>query len=316
MENLETNPNLLSSENSLHLGHLASVFFVALFLLSVTWFKQPELFNFSKHEATISSANLPKYYAYETPAELNQPLVAGASTAGQGPMIIGEDGSLSDARDIGNVLGLSTEEYNLELDKIKVNKRPALQKQLSDNGYSVVLSSSDSVPADLEIKGTATAYPFQTEGLGGFVSFRARLTVEATRPGTTKAVASLSKEASGLGGNAELAGLKSLETVGNLVGEELAKKLAENWSNKKTVFLSIESVGSFADVDRLKKHVAAQPGVKDLVLRTYDEGMAQFEVELGGLSSEELASRLEASQSLPLKVIEAKSQTIRLTTKK
>jgi hypothetical protein len=37
-------------------------------------------------------------------------------------MIIGEDGSLSDARDIGNVLGLSTEEYNLELDKIKVNK--------------------------------------------------------------------------------------------------------------------------------------------------------------------------------------------------
>jgi hypothetical protein len=94
------------------------------------------------------------------------------------------------------------------------------------------------------------------------------------------------------------------------------KKLAEDWSNKKTVFLSIESVGSFAEVDRLKKHVAAQPGVKDLVLRTYDEGMAQFEVELGGLSSEELASRLEASQSLPLKVIEAKSQTIRLTTKK
>lgn len=122
MENLETNQNLFSGDNSLHLGHLASVFFVALFLLSVTWFKQPELFNFSKHEATVSSANLPKYYAYETPAELNQPLVAGASTAGQGPMIIGEDGSLSDARDIGNVLGLSTEEYNLELDKIKVNK--------------------------------------------------------------------------------------------------------------------------------------------------------------------------------------------------
>jgi hypothetical protein len=206
-----------------------------------------------------------------------------------------------------------------KIQKDAVDDKPAaaaLQKQLTDNGYSVVLSTGEAVPPDLLISGTATAYPFQAEGLGGFVSYRARLTVEAVRPGTAKAVASLSKEASGLGGNPELAALKALETVGNLVGEELAKQLTANWSNKKTVFVAIEGVASFAEVDRIKKHFSAEPGVKDLVLRTYDEGMAQFEVELDNISSEQLAARMEASQSLPLKVIEAKSQTIRLSTKK
>ncbi len=205
-----------------------------------------------------------------------------------------------------------------KIQKDVVDEKPAsaaMQKQLSDNGYVVLLSTGEAA-ADLWINGQATAHPFQSEGLGGFVSYRARLTVDAVRANSHKAIVSVTKEASGLGGNAELAGLKALETVGNLVGEELAKQLAENWSNKKAVFLSIEGVASFAEVDRLKKHVAAQPGVKDLVLRTYDEGMAQFEVELGGITSEELASRLDASQSQLLKVIEAQPQTIRFTTKK
>ncbi len=168
MENLETNPNLLPSDNSLHLGHLASVFFVALFLLSVTWFKQPELFNFSKHKQTVSSANLPKYYAYETPAELNQPLVAGASTAGQGPMIIGEDGSLNPAVDLGEVLGISSEDYNLSLNHIKIfqtvpatpaNQQAYIQltnelenKYINTPSFQEALSSLDKQQINLQVK--------------------------------------------------------------------------------------------------------------------------------------------------------------------
>lgn len=206
-----------------------------------------------------------------------------------------------------------------KIDKETVESRPAsmaLQQQLTESGYTVVVAGDD-VPPELDIRGTVTSHPFQAEGLGGFVSYRARIAVEVVRPGTTKTVTSLTKEASGLGGNAELAGLKSLEVVGKLAGEELSQKLLESYANKRTVFVAIERVSSFAEVDRVKKHLVAQPGIKDLVLRTYDEDLAQFEVELDkNLTSEQLASRLEASQSLPLKVIEAKPQTIRLSTQK
>ncbi len=119
-----TNQNLIEIENEpLHFGHLGAIFSVALLLLGISWFKHPDLFQFGKesqNSALVSS--LPRYYAYETPAELNQPLVAGASTQGQGPMIIGEDGSLTPATDVGDVLGLSTEDYNLTLEQIKVTK--------------------------------------------------------------------------------------------------------------------------------------------------------------------------------------------------
>jgi hypothetical protein len=202
-----------------------------------------------------------------------------------------------------------------KVDKEAADESPAatgLEKQLVENGY-VIVSGDDAGTPDLEIKGTATSYPFQTGDLGGFVSYRARMTVTVTRPGTTNVVLSQSKEASGLGGNPQLAGLKSLETVGNLTGEELAKQLAQLWSNKRTVTVTVEGVATFADVDRIKKHIGSQPQVSDLVLRSYDEKMAQFEVELGKqLQPSELASRLEASQALPLKVIEAKPQIIRL----
>ncbi len=205
-----------------------------------------------------------------------------------------------------------------KIQKDIVEEKPAstaLQKELTDNGYNIAATEKDSIPPDLVIKGTASAYPFQAEGLGGFVSYRARLTVDVTRPGTSKSVASVTQEASGLGGNAELAGLKSLEVVGHMVGEELSEELAKVWTNQKTIYLAVEAVGSFAEVDRIKKHIASQPGVKDLVLRTYDDNLAQFEVELGDVTPTELATHLEASQVVALKVIEARPDSIRLTTK-
>ncbi len=118
---MESNENFITNNESLHFGHLGAIFSVALLLVGISWFKHPDLFNFNQTSNNVVSANLPRYYAYETPAELNQPLVAGASTAGQGPMIIGEDGNLIPAVDSGDVLGINTENINLNYDSVSVN---------------------------------------------------------------------------------------------------------------------------------------------------------------------------------------------------
>lgn len=107
----------------MHGGHFGLVFGVAVLLLTVSWVKNPQLFsvlNFHNTGTKYSETNVPRYYAYEVPAEFNQPQVAGASTQDQGPMIINDDGSVTPV-DIGKVLGASTKGVELSLDSVKVN---------------------------------------------------------------------------------------------------------------------------------------------------------------------------------------------------
>ncbi|MCB4757001.1 MAG: hypothetical protein LHV69_08275 [Elusimicrobia bacterium] len=188
----------------------------------------------------------------------------------------------------------------------------AFEKRLIDQGY-VVVGKERLSEAEVLINGKVSAFPFQSEGLGGFVSYRARLSAQAKKAGSSDVLLSLTKEASGLGGNPELAGLKALETVGELAGEEAANQLNERMKKASTLLVFVEGVDSFATVDRVKKHFLSQPSVSDAVLRLYEETMAQYEVELRPSTRvADLAAQLEASQTLPLKVLETQQNTLRL----
>jgi hypothetical protein len=201
-----------------------------------------------------------------------------------------------------------------EIDKESIDDQPAseaLSRALSEAGF-VVVGPDQAKDADLIIRGKASAYPFQGKGLGGFLSYRARLSIEAVRAGTKDVASSVSQEASGLGGNADLAGMKALETVGEMVGRDLSMSLAASWTKNKRVIVFVEGVKSFADVERVRKHLQSQPGVNDIMMRLYDEHMAQFELELGSTDAAALGAALEAGTTLPLKVLEAQGQSLRL----
>ncbi len=187
----------------------------------------------------------------------------------------------------------------------------SLQKSLMAQGF-VVVTEERAKEAEILLKGKASSFPFQSDGLGGFVSYRARLSVQALRAGTKDVVLSYTKEASGLGGNAELASLKSFETIGDMAGKDIATQLPEALKKGKNVLVFVEGVKSFADVERVRKHLTSEPGVADLILRLYDEEMAQFELQLDTIYPSELASHLERSSTLRLKVVEASTQSIRL----
>ncbi len=204
-----------------------------------------------------------------------------------------------------------------KIDKQEIDEHPAqtaLEKALISQGYALVISS-DIGSAELSVTGKASSFPFQSEKLGGFISYRARISLQVNRPGVKDVFYSMTTEASGIGGNAELAGLKALESVGDYAAQELGGKISEKYGKGRTLLIFVEGVKSFGDVERVKKHLVSQPGVGDVVLRLYDEGMAQFECLLGSLKPSELAARLEASQSLPLQVAESSDQIIRLKLK-
>jgi len=119
-------PDTTQTQQHIHFGHLGLILSVAVLLLGISWMKNPQLFNVFKTQGDNSqiSANLPKYYAYQSPPELNQSFVAGANTANQGPMIINEDGTLSPAIETGDILGINTENVNLDINSITINTIP------------------------------------------------------------------------------------------------------------------------------------------------------------------------------------------------
>jgi hypothetical protein len=84
--------------------------------------KNPQLFDLFKTRPAQSASGMrvPKYYAYAAPAEDSQPMVAGASTEPSGPSVINEDGSLSPAVDVGEVLGAGTEDLDFIASAIEV----------------------------------------------------------------------------------------------------------------------------------------------------------------------------------------------------
>jgi hypothetical protein len=140
---------------------------VALLLFGISWMKNPNLFavfKSSNNNAAAASSDAAKYYAYVTPAEDMQPMVLGASTQPQGPMIINDDGSVQPV-DMGQVLGASTQDVQLSLDDIKVNavadssaaiKKYFADAQTAENGaidqvsFAAALNSADQSQLDAQ----------------------------------------------------------------------------------------------------------------------------------------------------------------------
>ena len=111
---------------------------MATLLIGVSFMKNPGLFNVFKSAPLDSSitANLPKYYAYEPSPELSAPLVAGASTEPMGPMVINEDGSITSAVEVGDVLGADTTDLILNLEAIPINEIAD-----SDENFKIYISA-------------------------------------------------------------------------------------------------------------------------------------------------------------------------------
>lgn len=116
---------------SIHFGHLGLILAVAFLLVGITWMKNPGIFSGNKlQNGGAEVSGLPRYVAYEPPAELTKPMVAGASTENSGPMVINEDGSLSPVLNSGQVLGTLIGDATLDLSTITV-------KEISDNEEAI-----------------------------------------------------------------------------------------------------------------------------------------------------------------------------------
>lgn len=128
----ETNTNTSDIRSVVTPSQIALIVVAVIALLGMTWLKRPELFSFAATKtAADSELNLPRYYAYEPSAEDAIPMVAGASTEAAGPSIINEDGSITPAVELGDVLGANIS-VALPLEQVRVTEVSDTQDAIAE----------------------------------------------------------------------------------------------------------------------------------------------------------------------------------------
>lgn len=135
--------------------------------------------------------------------------------------------------------------------------------------------------------------------LGGFASYRARISAKAVRSGSGQVLASALRQASGMDVDPQAASAKALAAAARLLAEYLAPQMAETLSSRSEVSLEVSGLRDVNELAALQQALRAG-GLGEARLRSYSAGTA--ELSLSGTGAEEAASKLARIKSPALKV--------------
>ena len=147
--------------------------------------------------------------------------------------------------------------------------------------------------AELLISGMARAQNLgYDKTLGGMSSYRASVTFRVIESGSGEVVATVSQVASGLEATPEIAAGKALEKAAEIAADDLSG-LPADLAKRAHVDLTITGLKNFDALSKFQTFLSAEPGVKDLFLRSYsqDSGVAVLDVLIDQISPQELADR-------------------------
>ena len=112
-------------------------------------------------------------------------------------------------------------------DVLNTNATSAVESRLMERGFQIDKAGIEASTAgsNLEIRGQVRTMEIKDSHLGGFLSYRARITLEVLEPGTRNVLWKHSEEAAALGLNAESASSQAIENAGVLIGKAAADNL-------------------------------------------------------------------------------------------
>ncbi|TBR22147.1 hypothetical protein EPO15_08655 [bacterium] len=179
----------------------------------------------------------------------------------------------------------------------------AVRKSFVERGFQVGAAAPKTGASDIRVVGTASARELTDVRLGGFVSWRARVELTASRTGSAEVLARKTQEASGLDTVSDIARAKALENAGGLAAEAMALELAQLLSSRTTVTLRVRGVtGGLEAVQRLADDLRLQPDIAQATLTGFGGGEAELAVTTERFGGDELAALLIKLRKLPLEV--------------
>jgi len=177
-------------------------------------------------------------------------------------------------------------------------------KAIESGDVNAVNNLAKALKAEVLLVGRAEAMFNTDEGLGGLVSYRATVTVQAVKAGSGEIVKSASKTMSGVDLNKAMAADKARVVAAEKVANKLIDGLIQSLAAKAALTVTIKGLTSLAQLTQIQKKLQSIPGVDDLFTRSYDGGVATLDLDISRASATEVASALERIQSPKIKVEE------------
>ena len=156
--------------------------------------------------------------------------------------------------------------------------------------------------ADIVIKGEAQTSFNTREGLGGFVSYRAGISVSAVKQGSLETLASLQEAAGGIDLNDTAAARASIINAAKKAAEPLTEKILKALREKSIVRLNLANVKSMNSLSEFTKVLRNIPAVRASWVRGYSGGVAVIDVGMHKGGAADLSQLLMKNARLPLKI--------------
>ena len=163
-------------------------------------------------------------------------------------------------------------------------------KSVESGDYKALSNLASQIHSEILVVGQAQAHPIKDVSLGGFVSYRSRVSLQAIQSGTDKILAQASEEASGLDPTATVAASKALESAGRLAAQKLGVSVRQALSAPVQIDVGVKGLSGVDALKVLQEDLRSLKGVQSLQLRHFSGGEASLTVWVDGVKGEELAA--------------------------
>lgn len=173
-----------------------------------------------------------------------------------------------------------------------------LKSRFNDAGFL----TGEKDKADIVIKGEAAASFNTRENLGGFVSYRAGISLSAVKKGAADSLGSVQDAAGGIDLNDSSASRAAMINAAKKAADPLKEKMLKSLREKTIVRLNLSNVRTMNDLSSFIKILRNIPAVRDSWVRAYEGGTATLDVGMRKGGASDLSQLLMKNQKMPVKV--------------
>jgi hypothetical protein len=136
----------------------------------------------------------------------------------------------------------------------------------------------------------------------GMVSYVSQLTVKVINISTNEVILTQSDREASPDVTKKSAANASLNKVAKKIAETIAPKIAQKLATSYAVILKISGIQNLNQIEKLKKDINYMGGVNSIILRSFGNNVAEFEITLTNANTEILSTKLESLQNWKIKV--------------
>ncbi len=162
---------------------------------------------------------------------------------------------------------------------------------------------------DITLTGSVDSAFNTREGLGGFVSYRATLSLSAEKQGGGT-LAAVQDAAGGIDLNDAAAARAAAANAAKKAGLDLKEKLLKALRETTVVSLSLSGVHGMNQLSDYMKSLKNIPAIRASWLRSYSGDSARIDVGMRKGGARELSELLQKNKSFPLKIVRSGSYDI------